>query len=144
MSIKTEVWGKSPKGKDVHRFTLTNAMGASISVIEWGAILQSIESDGLLVYCASSGPLLVGSFLVLNIPSGLGATGCPVQSSAVGAQIAHLQVSGFGHNHATRWSVGEGSLGDEVALGCGNSVNTVNRANHYWPFKCSFAVANTS
>ena len=42
MSIKTEVWGKSPKGKDVHRFTLTNAMGASISVIEWGAILQSI------------------------------------------------------------------------------------------------------
>lgn len=42
MSIKTEIWGKSPKGKDVHRFTLTNAMGASISVIEWGAILQSI------------------------------------------------------------------------------------------------------
>jgi len=42
MSIKTEVWGKSPKGKDVHRFTLTNAMGASISVIEWGAILTSI------------------------------------------------------------------------------------------------------
>mgnify|MGYP002860656846 CR=1 FL=1 len=42
MSIRTEVWGKSPKGKDVHRFTLTNAMGASISVIEWGAILQSI------------------------------------------------------------------------------------------------------
>jgi len=42
MSIKTEVWGKSPKGKDVRRFTLTNASGASISVIEWGAILQSI------------------------------------------------------------------------------------------------------
>ena len=42
MSIKTEVWGKSPKGKDVHRFTLTNAMGASVSVIEWGAILTSI------------------------------------------------------------------------------------------------------
>ena len=42
MSIKTEIWGKSPKGKDVRRFTLTNAMGASISVIEWGAILQSI------------------------------------------------------------------------------------------------------
>jgi len=42
MSIKTEVWGKSPKGRDVHRFTLTNSMGASISVIEWGAILQSI------------------------------------------------------------------------------------------------------
>ena len=40
MSIKTEIWGKSPKGKDVRRFTLTNAMGASISVIEWGAILH--------------------------------------------------------------------------------------------------------
>lgn len=42
MSVRTEIWGKSPEGKDVHRFTLTNAMGASISVIEWGAILQSI------------------------------------------------------------------------------------------------------
>ena len=42
MSIKTEVWGNSPKGKPVHKFTLTNAMGASVSVIEWGAILTSI------------------------------------------------------------------------------------------------------
>ena len=42
MAIKSEIWGKTPKGKDVHRFTMTNSMGASISVIEWGAILQSI------------------------------------------------------------------------------------------------------
>jgi aldose 1-epimerase len=42
MSIKCEVWGKSPKGKDVHKFTMTNAMGASVSVIEWGAICTSI------------------------------------------------------------------------------------------------------
>ena len=42
MSIKTEVWGKSPKGKDVHKFTMTNAMGASVTVIEWGAICTSI------------------------------------------------------------------------------------------------------
>ena len=42
MSIKTEVWGKSPDGKDVHKFTMTNAMGASVSVIEWGAICTSI------------------------------------------------------------------------------------------------------
>ena len=42
MSIKTEVWGKSPKGKDVHKFTMTNAMGASVSVMEWGAICTSI------------------------------------------------------------------------------------------------------
>ena len=33
MSIKTEVWGKSPKGKDVHKFTMTNAMGASVTVM---------------------------------------------------------------------------------------------------------------
>ena len=42
MSIQTEVWGKSPEGKEVRRFTMTNAMGASVSVIEWGAILTSI------------------------------------------------------------------------------------------------------
>ena len=42
MSIKTEVWGKSPKGKDVHKFTMTNAMGASVTVMEWGAICVSI------------------------------------------------------------------------------------------------------
>ena len=42
MSIRTEVWGKSPKGKDVHKFTMTNAMGASVTVMEWGAIVTSI------------------------------------------------------------------------------------------------------
>lgn len=42
MSIKTEVWGKSPKGKDVHKFTMTNNMGASVTVMEWGAIVTSI------------------------------------------------------------------------------------------------------
>ena len=42
MSIKCEVWVMSPKGKDVHKFTMTNSMGASVSVIEWGAICTSI------------------------------------------------------------------------------------------------------
>ena len=42
MSIRKEVWGKSPEGKDVHKFTMTNSMGASVSVIEWGAITVSI------------------------------------------------------------------------------------------------------
>ena len=42
MSIKTEVWGKSPEGKDVHKFTMTNAMGASVTVIEWGQSIADI------------------------------------------------------------------------------------------------------
>lgn len=42
MSIKTEIWGNSPEGTPVRRFTLTNAMGASVSLIEWGAICTSI------------------------------------------------------------------------------------------------------
>jgi len=42
MSIKTEIWGHTPAGEPVRRFTMTNAMGASVSVIEWGAILTSI------------------------------------------------------------------------------------------------------
>ncbi len=42
MSISTVVWGKCPEGKDVRKFTMTNAMGASVSVIEWGATVTSI------------------------------------------------------------------------------------------------------
>ena len=42
MSIKTEVWGKTAQGQEVHRFTMTNAMGASVTVMEFGAILTSI------------------------------------------------------------------------------------------------------
>lgn len=42
MSVKTEIWGKTSEGKEVRRFTMTNAMGASVSVIEWGAICTSI------------------------------------------------------------------------------------------------------
>lgn len=42
MAIRTDIWGKSPSGQDIHRFVLTNRSGASITVIEWGAILTSI------------------------------------------------------------------------------------------------------
>ena len=42
MSVKTELIGKSPKGKDIRKFIITNASGASVSVMEWGAIVTSI------------------------------------------------------------------------------------------------------
>ena len=59
MSIKTEVWGKSPKGKDVHKFTMTNAMGASVTVMEWGAICVSIiVPEGLANLGNTKGRLL--------------------------------------------------------------------------------------
>lgn len=42
MSIEIKSFGKAPDGREVKMFTLTNAQGASISCIEWGAILTSI------------------------------------------------------------------------------------------------------
>lgn len=42
MSIKTVIWGKTEDGQDVRRFTLTNASGASVSAIEFGAIVTNI------------------------------------------------------------------------------------------------------
>lgn len=42
MSIEIKSFGQTPEGKNVNMFTLTNAKGASISCIEWGAILTSI------------------------------------------------------------------------------------------------------
>ena len=42
MSIEIKSFGKAPDGRDVKMFTLVNAQGASISCIEWGAILTSI------------------------------------------------------------------------------------------------------
>ena len=51
MSITTKPFGTSPSGAPVTQYTLTNASGASISVIDYGAILTSIivpDSQGNL------------------------------------------------------------------------------------------------
>ncbi|CAH1002426.1 Aldose 1-epimerase [Neolewinella maritima] len=44
-SISVTPWGNSPAGP-VERFTLTNDSGNSISVLSYGAIIQSIRMDG--------------------------------------------------------------------------------------------------
>jgi aldose 1-epimerase len=41
-AIKSEVWGAMQDGKPVHRFTLTNASGAHVSVMELGAAITEI------------------------------------------------------------------------------------------------------
>ena len=49
MSIATKPFGQTPDGRAVTQYTLTNHNGASISVIDWGAILTSIivpDKDG--------------------------------------------------------------------------------------------------
>ena len=49
MSISIKPFGQTKDGQQVNQYTLTNASGASISVIDWGAILTSIivpDRDG--------------------------------------------------------------------------------------------------
>ena len=53
MSITVQPFGQTPDGQAVTRYTLTNHSGASISVIDWGAILTSIivpDKDGRTWY----------------------------------------------------------------------------------------------
>ena len=42
MSIITKPFGLTPDGQQVTEYTLTNAIGASVKLIDWGAILTSI------------------------------------------------------------------------------------------------------
>ena len=42
MSISIKPFGQTKEGQQVNQYTLTNASGASISVLDWGAILTSI------------------------------------------------------------------------------------------------------
>ncbi len=43
MTIKTESFGQTATGQEVTRFTLTNAAGNSISVMNWGATLLEVN-----------------------------------------------------------------------------------------------------
>ena len=42
MEIKQELWGVSPDGKDIYRYTLKNASGAYVQLGSVGAAIVSI------------------------------------------------------------------------------------------------------
>lgn len=49
MSVCVKPFGQTAEGQPVHQYTMTNLSGASVSVIDWGAILTSIivpDRDG--------------------------------------------------------------------------------------------------
>ena len=49
--ISSEIWGKTPCGKDIIRYTLTNAKGASVQLSSMGAGIVSVkvpDRDGKL------------------------------------------------------------------------------------------------
>lgn len=51
MSIKSAPFGKSPDGQTITRYTMTNHSGASVSILDYGGIIQSIlvpDRDGKL------------------------------------------------------------------------------------------------
>lgn len=43
LTIQQEPWGETPDGKGIDRFLLTNTSGMTVSVINYGAIVTSIE-----------------------------------------------------------------------------------------------------
>ena len=43
MNIETNLFGTTPEGQDVKRFTLTNSHGNSVSVMTWGASLLDVN-----------------------------------------------------------------------------------------------------
>ncbi|WP_164102437.1 aldose epimerase family protein [Candidatus Laterigemmans baculatus] len=43
LKIESEVWGQTADGRNVHRFTLTNASGHSVEMIDWGATLVAVR-----------------------------------------------------------------------------------------------------
>ena len=60
--ISSEIWGKTPCGKDIIRYTLTNAKGASVQLSSMGAGIVSVkvpDRDGKLddVVLGYSNPL---------------------------------------------------------------------------------------
>src|SRR4051794_13306985 len=40
----SEVYATLPNGKDVHQFTLTNANGMVVKLLDWGGIITDIET----------------------------------------------------------------------------------------------------
>lgn len=43
MSLKTDLFGTAPDGAPIHRFTLMNTQGASVSIINYGAAVTSVR-----------------------------------------------------------------------------------------------------
>ena len=51
MEIKKEIWGKTPSGKEINRYTLTNSKGAYVQLSEVGAGIVSVvvpDRNGVL------------------------------------------------------------------------------------------------
>ncbi|MBS7317693.1 MAG: galactose-1-epimerase, partial [Bacteroidales bacterium] len=51
MDIRKELWGKTPQGEEIFRYTLTNASGAYVTVSNIGAAIVSVvvpDRDGKL------------------------------------------------------------------------------------------------
>jgi aldose 1-epimerase len=42
-TIKEDIWGRMPDGRPVHRFTMTNAAGAQVSVMDLGAAVTTLS-----------------------------------------------------------------------------------------------------
>lgn len=43
LKIESEVWGQTADGRNVQRFTLTNAHGHSVEMIDWGATIVAVR-----------------------------------------------------------------------------------------------------
>lgn len=80
MSISTKPFGTAPSGEAVTLYTMTNRSGASVSIIDYGAIVTSIivpDRDGKLADVA------LGFDSMAHYGKGHGSMGIPSAATAI-------------------------------------------------------------
>lgn len=63
LKVESKVWGQTQDGRDIHLFTLTNAHGNTVQMIDWGATLVAVnvpDREGNLANVTLGFPTLDG------------------------------------------------------------------------------------
>ncbi len=130
--VRSEVWGQTADGQDIHRFTITNTTGARVSIMELGAAVTEIwvpDARGQLAdvvlgydqpldYVTNNGPqfgLTIGRFAnrIVGAKFTLGGTEYALPTQGRGTSTMHGGPGGFG---TRTW------LGEPVRTGEGEGV----------------------
>lgn len=114
-AVRSEVWGQGEGGRPIHRFTLTNASGAHVSVMELGAAVTELwvpDSSGKLAdvvlgydqpldYATNNGPqfgLVIGRFAnrIVGGRFSLAGTEYRLPTQGRSTSVMHGGAKGFG------------------------------------------------
>ena len=114
-AVRSEVWGQGEGGRAIHRFTMTNASGAHVSVMELGAAVTELwvpDSQGQLAdvvlgydkpldYATNNSPqfgLVIGRFAnrIVGGRFSLGGTEYRLPTQGRSTSVMHGGAKGFG------------------------------------------------